>query len=200
MSSAVFWLAALVALPVVVIALSFLRRDVERLRWLSVASGASMVTVALAMSSQLRGLSIRTEALSRIPGGEAIIRVDTLSAALLPLAAGLWLLTVAVTPRAVLDRRGLRRTALATLITVASFLTESAVVLLALSGASVWTFLSALTDPAQQRQRRLPEPAHRRHGPPGRSVVRCSNRRSFVSTTSAVSSPPTSPVLPRGVK
>jgi NADH-quinone oxidoreductase subunit M len=114
-----------------------------------------MVAVALAMSSQLRGLSIRTDALSRIPGGEAILRVDTLSAALLPLAAGLWLLTVAVTPRAMLDRRGLRRTALATLITVASFLTESAVVLLALSGASVWTFLSALADPAHQLQRRI---------------------------------------------
>jgi NADH-quinone oxidoreductase subunit M len=155
MSSAVFWVAALAALPVVVIALSFLRRDVERLRWLSVASAATMVVVALAMSSQLRGLSIRTDALSRIPGGEAIVRIDTLSAALLPLAAGLWLLTVAVTPRAMLDRRGLRRTALATLITVASFLTESAVVLLALSGASVWTFLSALADPAHRLQRRI---------------------------------------------
>lgn len=155
MTNAVFWLAALVALPVVVIALSVLRRDVERLRWLSVASAATMVAVALAMSSQLRGLSIRTEALSRIPGGEAIVRIDTLSAALLPLAAGLWLLTVAVTPRAMLDRRGLRRTAVATLITVASFLTESAVVLLALSGASVWTFLSALGDPAHQLQRRI---------------------------------------------
>lgn len=155
MNSAVFWVAALAALPVAVIALSFLRRDVERLRWLSVASAATMVAVALAMSSQLRGLSIRTEALSRIPGGEAIVRVDTLSAALLPLAAGLWLLTVAVTPRAMLDRRGLRRTAVATLITVASFLTESAVVLLALSGASVWTFLSALGDPAHQLQRRI---------------------------------------------
>ena len=141
MSNALVWLAALVALPTVVIALSFLRRDVERLRWLSVASAATMVAVALAMSSQLRGLSIRTEALSRIPGGEAIVRIDTLSAALLPFAAGLWLLTVAVTPRASLDRRGLRRTALATLITVASFLTESAVVLLALSVAYGWTFV-----------------------------------------------------------
>ncbi|MGE5833785.1 MAG: proton-conducting transporter membrane subunit [Acidobacteriota bacterium] len=155
MSNSLLWLGALVALPTVVIGLSFLRRDVERLRWLSVASAATMVVVALAMSAQLRGLSIRTEALSRIPGGEAIVRIDTLSAALLPFAAGLWLLTVAVTPRGSLDRRGLRRTALATLITVASFLTESAVILLALSVASVWTFLSALADPAHQRQRRV---------------------------------------------
>ena len=90
-----------------------------------------------------------------IPGGEDLIRIDTLSAALLPFAAGLWLLTVAVTPRAALDRGGLRRTALATLITLASFLTESAVVLLLLSAASVWTFLSALADPAHRYQRRV---------------------------------------------
>ena len=104
---------------------------------------------------RLRDFSIRTSALSWVPGGEAIIRIDTLSAVLLPFAAGLWLLTVAVTPRAALDRRGLRRTALATLITLASFLTESAVVLLLLSVASVWTFLSALADPAHRYQRRV---------------------------------------------
>jgi NADH-quinone oxidoreductase subunit M len=49
----------------------------------------------------------------------------------------------------------LRRTALATLITLASFLTESAVLLFILSVASVWTFLSALADPAHQYQRRV---------------------------------------------
>ena len=72
-----------------------------------------------------------------------------------PFAAGLWLLTVAVTPRAVLDRSGVRRTAVATLLTVGSFLTESAVVLLLLSVASVWAFLSALSDPAHRTQRRI---------------------------------------------
>ena len=157
MSDARLWLAGLVALPALVIGASFLRLDVERLRRLAVASAAAMLLAALviAVSPRLRALSIRTSALSWVPGGEAIIRIDTLSAVLLPFAAGLWLLTVAVTPRAALDRGGLRRTALATLITLASFLTESAVVLLLLSVASVWTFLSALADPAHQYQRRI---------------------------------------------
>ena len=93
--------------------------------------------------------------LTWIPGGEDFIRIDTLSSVLLPFAAGLWLLTVAVTPRAALDRRGLRRTAIATLLTLTSFLTESAVVLLLLSAASVWTFLSALDDPAHRYQRQV---------------------------------------------
>ena len=157
MNDAPVWLAALAAFPVVVIGASVLRVDVERLRRAAVAAALAMVVTALviAVSPGLRDFSIRTSALTWRPGGEAIVRVDTLSDAPLPLAAGLWLLTVAVTPRASLDRGGLRRTALATLITVSSFLTESAIVLLLLSTASVWTFLSALADPAHAYQRRL---------------------------------------------
>jgi len=157
MSDPRLWVAGLVALPVLVIGCSFFRFDVERLRRLAVASALSMLlaAVGIAVSPGLHHLSIRSSALSWAPGGEAIIRVDTLSAVLLPFAAGLWLLTVAVTPRAALDRGGLRRTALASLITLGSFLTESAVVLLLLSVASVWTFLSALADPAHQYQRRI---------------------------------------------
>jgi NADH-quinone oxidoreductase subunit M len=157
MSDPWLWLVGLVALPALVIGASFLHADVERLRRFAVASALLMLLGALAVaaSPRLQNLSIRTSALTWAPGGEAIIRVDTLSGVLLPFAAGLWLLTVAVTPRAALDRGGLRRTALATLITLASFLTESGVVLLLLSVASVWTFLSALSDPAHQYQRRI---------------------------------------------
>ena len=157
MSDARLSLVVLVTLPVLVIAASTVRMDVERLRRLAVASAIAMVIAALVipLSPSFRGFSIRTSALTWTPGGEDLVRIDTLSSALLPFAAGLWLLTVAVTPRAALDRRGLRRTALATLITVASFLTESAVVLLLLSAASVWTFLSALADPAHRYQRRV---------------------------------------------
>jgi NADH-quinone oxidoreductase subunit M len=114
-----------------------------------------LAALVIAVTPGLRAMSIRTSALTWIPGGEAIIRIGTLSGVLLPFAAGLWLLTVAVTPQASLDRGGLRRTAIATLITVASFVTESAVVLLILSVASVWAFMSALADPAHRRQRRI---------------------------------------------
>ena len=157
MSDAWLWLAAIVALPVVVIGVSFTRLDVGFLRRLAVASAIVMLLAALAIPviPSLRDFSVRTAALSRMPGGEAVIRLDALSAALLPLAAGLWLLTVAVAPRATLDSRSLRRTALATLVTVASFLTESAMVLLLLSVASFWTFLAALGHPAHRHQRRL---------------------------------------------
>ena len=151
------WLAGLVALPTLVIGASWIQVDVERLRRLAVSSAIVMVLAALVipLSPSLRDYSIRTSALTWIPGGEGLVRIDALSAVLLPFAAGLWLLTVAVTPRVALDRRGLRRTAVATLLTLASFLTESAVVLLLLWAASVWTFLSALADPAHRYQRRV---------------------------------------------
>jgi NADH-quinone oxidoreductase subunit M len=155
MIDARLWLIVLIGLPAITIGVSFLRVDVERVRRLSVASAIALLlaTLAVPFSPRLIALSIRSEWLGWMPGGEAVVRVDTLSAALLPFAAGLWLLTVAVTPRSALDRRGLRRTAIATLITLASFLTESAIALLLLSAVSVWTFLSALADPAHQYQR-----------------------------------------------
>jgi len=151
------WLAGLMLLPALVLGASYLPIDIEQLRRLAVASAIAMVLAALtiALSPPLRNFSIRASVLTWISGGEALIRIDTISSALLPFAAGLWLLTVAVTPRAALDGPGLRRTALATLLTVGSFLTESAVVLLLLSVASVWTFLSALADPAHRYQRRV---------------------------------------------
>lgn len=157
MIDAPLWLAGLVALPALVVGASYSRIGVERLRSLAVASAVAMLLASLVipLSPALRGFSLRSSALRWVPGGEALVRVDTLSGALLPFAAGLWLLTVAVTPRASLDRRGLRRTALATLLTLGSFLTESAVVLFLLSAASVWTFLSALADPAHRYQRRI---------------------------------------------
>jgi len=157
MSDPRLWLAGLVALPALVVGASWVRVDVERLRRLAVAAALAMVLAALLMPlfPPVRDFSIRTSALTWASGGEELIRIDTLSLVLLPFAAGLWLLTVAVTPRASLDRRGLRRTAFATLLTLASFLTESAVALLLLSAASVWTFLSALADPAHRSQRRV---------------------------------------------
>src|SRR6516165_3675083 len=157
MSDPVLWLAGLFALPALVIGASSVRLEVERLRQLAVVSAAVMVLAALVMtlSPSLRTLSIEPSALGSITGGAPLIRIDALSAVLLPFAAGLWLLTVAVTPRAALDRLGLRRTALATVFTLTSFLTESAIVLLLLSVASVWTFVSALSDPAHRRQRRI---------------------------------------------
>ena len=157
MNNTWLWLAGLVALPALVAATSFLRVDVERLRRLAVGSAILMllVSLAIAVTPSLGQTSIRTSSLSGFAGGEALVRIDALSSLLLPFAAGLWLLAVAVTPKAALDRSGLRRTALATLVTLASFLTESAVLLVLLWIASVWTFLSALSDRAHRHQRRI---------------------------------------------
>lgn len=156
MNSAWLGLAALVAMPLAVIFVTPARLEVERLRSLTVLAATTMLAVAIgvAVSPGLHRVFLQTSALTWRAGGEALLRIDALSAALLPLAAGLWLLTVAVTPRASLDRNGLRRTAVATLLTVGSFLTESAVVLFVLSAVSVWAFRSAL-DPSHRDHKRI---------------------------------------------
>src|SRR5262249_62424924 len=112
MSRAPALLVLLAALPALVVAVSYLRVELERLRRFAVAASIAMLlaSVAAAASPVLRTFAVRSTALTWAPGGEAIVRVDNLSAVLLPFAAGLWLLTVAVTPRAALDAGGLRRT------------------------------------------------------------------------------------------
>jgi NADH-quinone oxidoreductase subunit M len=157
MSDTRLWLAFVIALPLFVVVASYLERDVERLRRLAVVSALFQLVVAIGIAvwPPLHAFSIHSNALTWTPGGDIVVGINTLSVVLLPLASGLWLLTVSVTPRASLDRGGLRRTALATLVTLASFLTENPVVLLALSVASVWVFLAALADPAHRSQRRV---------------------------------------------
>ncbi|MCC7418529.1 MAG: hypothetical protein IT176_15445 [Acidobacteria bacterium] len=151
------WIGLLIALPLASAVASYLPLTLDRLRRLMVISAAAMLAAALvvAVSPPLRAFSVRTDVLGWASGAEALVRIDALSAVLLPFAAGLWLLTVAVTPRAALDRAQLRRTAVATLVTLAAFLTESAVALLVLWLASIWTFLSALGDPSHRHQRRI---------------------------------------------
>lgn len=147
------WLAVAFAMPAAIVLTTLGHMEVERLRKIAIGAAIAMLCASLNVGVLPHTVLVRSAALTWAPGGEALLRVDGLSSALLPLAAGLWLLTVAVTPRASLDRRGLRRTAAATLITFASFLTESALVLLVLSAASLWTFLAALD--GHQYQRRI---------------------------------------------
>ena len=146
------WLACLVALPLLAAAASLSPIGVERLRRISVIlAGVMTAAAALFVSGPAASLS----AGGPVPFPANLLRVSALSTALLPFAAGLWALTVAVTPRSALDRSGLGRTAVATLITFTSFLTENAVLLLVLWIGSVWTFLGALSGSAQHRQRRI---------------------------------------------
>ena len=153
MSSGWIWLAGLVASPLAIVAASLFRIDAERLRRLSVGAAGAMLAATIVVVARVE--PTETSIGAGVLGDTPLVRLTTLSTALLPFAAGLWLLTVAVTPRAALDRRGLRRTALAALITVSTFLTQNPLVLLLLWTGSVGTFLSALSSEAHRRQRRI---------------------------------------------
>src|SRR6476619_906286 len=78
MSDPRLWLAGIALLPALVIAASYLGLEVERLRRLSVVCAMSMLLAALgvAITPQLRVLSLRTSALSWLTEGEAVIRIN----------------------------------------------------------------------------------------------------------------------------
>jgi NADH-quinone oxidoreductase subunit M len=150
------WLLTLFALPLVVFTGSWTKLRDAGLRRLAVTCAIALVTgTSLAfVVPGLRGLAFGT-----VPGlaGDPfvrLVRVDELAAALLCMTSILWLLGVAVTPRAALDRAALRRTALATMVTLATFCTESALALVVLWTISVALFLWALPA-AQRRARRI---------------------------------------------
>src|SRR5262249_58177235 len=95
------WLGIVVALPALVAAMSYVHADVERLRRIAVISAAVMLAAAfiIAMSPQMHAFAVRTDALTAVAGGEAILRGDPASAGLFPFAAAPWPPTPAPTPR-----------------------------------------------------------------------------------------------------
>lgn len=145
MAEPITWLAVLVGLPAVVVGGAASRMHVERLRMLAVACALGLVCAAgvpLAVTLDLRPLSY------------GLLEITALTRLLLPFGALLWLLSVAVTPRSRLDRRGIQRTAFATLATTVSFMSTSPELLLALWAVSSLVFLAALPAPENRRARR----------------------------------------------
>ena len=150
------WLTAVALPPLVVGALGAAGLETERLRLAGLVGAAVMLAACAGLLAAAGGAWTLPWPLP-LPGvfGAAALRLNTLSAALLPLPAGLWLLTLAVTPHARLDRAGIPRTALATLFTTAAFLTESPALLLACWAASAALFLAGFTAPEQRRTWRV---------------------------------------------
>ena len=151
------WLLTLCAPPIAVVLASLSGLHIERLRAVAVGCAGALFLLSL-------GVLFVPElhrAVVPMPGdlgelaGESVLRIDAFTTVLLPLAPALWLLTVAVTPRTRLDLLGLRRTAVATLVTMAAFLTESPALLAVLWTVSTVVYLSALTSPATRRAFRV---------------------------------------------
>lgn len=151
------WIACLAAPPLAIIGASHTRLHVERLRAVAVASAATtlLVSAVVALAPGQAGFAIPWPGHPGAILGDSVLRLDALSSLIVPLPAGLWLLTVAVTPRARLDRAGIRRTAAATLTTTSCFLTTSPLLLVALWTLSVWAFVAALSAPPNRHARNV---------------------------------------------
>ncbi len=131
--SAAWWLVV-VGSPALAIALGLTRLEADRLRSVTLFLGALMLTFAL-LALGFPGLA-EWRLPGPLPGGD-LFRIDALSAPLPALAAGLWLFSVAVTPRMTLDKQGLSRAARTTLLTTLTFASESPFVLCVLWALSV---------------------------------------------------------------
>jgi NADH-quinone oxidoreductase subunit M len=153
---AAVWLVCLAAPPLAVIALARLGLPLERVRAVAVVCAGLALAAAAAIFAvpALAGLRIAWPAAHPLLG-DSVLRVNALSTPLIPLPAALWLMTVAVTPRARLDRGGLQRTALATLTATLAFLTESPALLVVLWSLSNLLFIRALAGPTHRRARRV---------------------------------------------
>lgn len=151
------WLGALVLLPAAVALASYTRLHVERLRRLAVVTAVTLLGISsLALFvEQLRAVRVSRPVAWAGAFGEQLLVVDEFSSALLPLAAGLWLLAVATTPRARLDRQGLARTAWSTLVTMACFTTRNPALLALLWAFSVGLYRAALVGEEFRHARRV---------------------------------------------
>jgi NADH-quinone oxidoreductase subunit M len=151
------WVIVLIGIPAVVAAITATHIAVERAR--GIATGAGLAMLAWAALPFLEGELIRSmsasEVVSPFFGVRSLLRIDALSRPLPCLAAALWLLSVAVTPRTSLDRGGLVRAAAATMFTTLGFLTENPGLLVFVWTASVLTFSFALSSGGHQRARRV---------------------------------------------
>lgn len=130
---------------------------VDRLRAVAVACGALAVTAAslVFVVPGLAALRINWPGMAHPLLGASLLRVTEFTAPLVALPAGLWLMTVTVTPRGRLDRSGLQRTAVATCATTVAFLTESPILLGALWVVSTLLFLKGLSPSERTRTRRV---------------------------------------------
>ena len=141
---------AILLLPVSAALLSYTSITTEGLRRVTVALALALLALTLWLAAGWSPWPTPDDA-----AGSLLPSVDALSAHLLPFAAGLWVLAVGVTPRRALDRGGLRRTALATSLTLVTFTSHAPVLLASLWVASVAVFLGALSGAPFTRARRI---------------------------------------------
>ena len=149
------FIACLLGAPAVVIVATMGRMRTGRVRLLAIGCALVMVAASGAgfLLPELQQVAVPwPRPLPHVFGARSL-RVDTLSAALLPLPGVLWLLTVAATPRARLGRVGLARTAASTLATTLCFLTDSPALLMLCWLASTVLFLAALSTPQARESR-----------------------------------------------
>ncbi len=153
------WLLVLLAIPASIVGIGSFPIDAERLRRFALGAACLLFGGSIALAAAFRSLAIPAATDPWDPAallyGTPLFRIDALSSLLIPFTALLWVLAVGVTPKGALDRYGIRRTAAATLITLATFLTEARVFIVVLWAASILVLLRGLSAGGFRRALRI---------------------------------------------
>lgn len=151
------WIAGVLGLPLAAASLSLFEQRTHRVRAAAIVCAAASCALGCLVyfDDGLQTLRIPWPVATSAALGDCMLRVGSLSKPLIALPAALWLVTVAATPSARLDLRGLRRTALATSLVTFAFLSESPAVLAFCWIASSALFLRGLTAANTQRTKRV---------------------------------------------
>ena len=151
------WVLVLIGLPALAAVIAATPIPVEKARAVAaVAAGLMLAWAAIpALGGGLVDRVFASEGALQLVVGAPLLQIGALSRPLPCLAAALWLLTVAVTPRTSLERGGLVRAAAATTFTTLGFLTQSPGMLFVVWSASVLTFGFALPTGVHRRARRV---------------------------------------------
>lgn len=151
------WLAGLLGSPLVAALVCLVDKKTDRVRSFAIVCAA--VSCALGclvyFIAEFESLRVPWPWQTSAVFGPSLLRVTSVSLPLIALPAALWLITVATTPSAHLDRGGLGRTAVATSVGTLAFLTESPTLLACCWIASSVLFLKGLASAESQRTKRL---------------------------------------------
>jgi len=144
------WIAVLLAIPAAVAVVASARVDVERLRTVALAAAGLLLAAGSVPFAARARAALTIEA-----PPSTVLQFHTLGTVLVPLVALLWCLAVGLAPRSTLDRDGIRRTAIATLVHMALFLTRSPTAIVVLWSLSVIVLLRGLATGGMRRATRI---------------------------------------------
>jgi NADH-quinone oxidoreductase subunit M len=146
-------ISAILALPLMLVAMSFTRASPVVLRRAAIVVAISMLAASVPLLFGVSAERTLVDPLDqgRLLGLGPLWRVNLLAAPLVPFAIGVWLFLLSLAPRRARTRSMIRNSALGVVTTLATFLTENEPLLALWWAGSVAVLLADVYDPRDRR-------------------------------------------------